>query len=95
MQLPRKTNAAAAAACKFGRLHSLILLSLNLEVSGGGKDPAAAAEPAGPRTCLIELYSNNLHHISGSSSEVLMSETGEGQILPFFPSLLAGFAGAV
>lgn len=36
------------AACEFGRLHSLILyLSLNLEVSGGSKDPTAAAEPAG------------------------------------------------
>ncbi len=48
-----------------------------------------------PRTCLIELYCNNLHYISGSSSAVLMSETGEGQILPFFPSPLAGFTGAV
>lgn len=36
-------------------------------------------------TCLIELCSNNLQHISGLPSVVLMSETGEGQILPFSP----------
>lgn len=94
-QLPHNTKAAAS---KFGCPHSTPWFSISVWIwkcPGGSKDPTAAPEPAGLRTCLIELYSNNLQQVCGLSSAVLICETGEGQILPFFPSLLAGFAGAV